>query len=58
MRNRQRRWNSVEVQNLADEIAQRHHELGGVHGAPGNHLGGCSRRQPHLLFGSEEQNVG
>ena len=47
-----------QVECFADEIAQRYHQLGGLHRPALRQLGGGSGGQAHLVVGAEQDDVG
>lgn len=50
--------NRRQVEGFADEVAQRHHQFGGGHGAAFGQFVGGMRGQAHLLVGAEQHDVG
>ena len=56
--NRQVRRDRLEIEHLADEGAQRGHQIGGLDGAAGHHVVGRLDGQPHLLPRAQQDHVG
>ena len=48
----------LEIEDLADKIAQRDDQIRRVRRPPGGELRGCRRRQTNLLFGAQQDDVG
>src|SRR5690606_35438713 len=46
-----------QIQRLADEVAQRDDQRGGVDRAPCRHVGGGTAGQPDLILGPEQDDV-
>ncbi len=57
-RDLQSRRDRVEIERLADEGAERHHEIMRVHRPSGDQFAGGAFRQPDMLLGAEQDDVG
>ncbi|WNZ61105.1 hypothetical protein QEG98_35170 [Myxococcus sp. MxC21-1] len=47
----------LEVERPADEIAQRYDQPRGADLAPGDHVRGSLRGEPHLILGAEQHHI-